>query len=136
MNWKEFYLSPKGRVTRKEWWQWLVLPIIVLILGTTILDFAFGSASRGSPLGILTTFASWLTIYPEIIVSVKRLHDHDKSGWWYLVYLVPIAGWVWIFIECGCLRGTLGDNRYGPDPLPPPYYMTAGPRAGAGRRDA
>src|SRR5215475_2965502 len=104
MTWKEFYLSPKGRVTRKEWWQWLVLPIIVLILATTILDFAFGSASRGSPLGILTTFASWLTIYPEIIVSVKRLHDHDKSGWWYLVYLVPIAGWVWIFIEeCGCL---------------------------------
>jgi uncharacterized membrane protein YhaH (DUF805 family) len=80
-----------------------------------------------------------------LAVATKRLHDRDKSAWWLLVfYLLPgvLAGvgtgvtlatdsWlgiglfgavafaigVWAFIELGCLRGTLGPNQYGPDPL-------------------
>ena len=80
-----------------------------------------------------------------LAVATKRLHDRDKSAWWLLVfYLLPavLAGtgagvtlatdsWlgiglfgavasaigIWAFIELGCLRGTPGPNRYGPDPL-------------------
>jgi uncharacterized membrane protein YhaH (DUF805 family) len=78
-----------------------------------------------------------------IFVGIKRLHDRDKSGWWLLVfYLVPmVLSWIsailsrdgigilfalgslaisiWAFVELGCLRGTVGANRYGPDPLAP-----------------
>ena len=64
--------------------------------------------------------------YPTIIVLVKRLHDHNKSGWWCLIYFIPIAGWVWALIECGFLRGTVGDNRYGPLPTTRPATSERG----------
>jgi uncharacterized membrane protein YhaH (DUF805 family) len=78
-----------------------------------------------------------------IFVGIKRLHDRDKSGWWLLVfYLVPmVLSWgsailsrngigalfalgslavsIWALVELGCLRGTIGPNRYGEDPLAP-----------------
>jgi uncharacterized membrane protein YhaH (DUF805 family) len=114
----QFYLSPDGRVTRAQWWQKLFLPILVIIVLAMILDAILGWRPRQSPIGILTILVSWLTIYPTVVVSVKRLHDHNKSGWWYLMYLIPLVGWIWSIIECGCLRGTVGDNRYGPDLLP------------------
>jgi uncharacterized membrane protein YhaH (DUF805 family) len=51
------------------------------------------------------------------VVNAKRLHDRDKSGWWVLITLISILGDLWLVVECGCLRGTVGENRYGPDPL-------------------
>jgi uncharacterized membrane protein YhaH (DUF805 family) len=128
MNWKEFYLLPEGRVTRGEWWQWLFLPTFGITLVTIILDNIFGWTFGYWPWGILTMLASWFLAYPTIFVSVKRLHDLNKTGWWYLFYVIPGAGWIWSFVELGCLRGTVGANRYGPDPSP--YYtaMKAGPR--------
>lgn len=47
----------------------------------------------------------------------KRWHDHDKSGWWFLLSFVPYLGGLVSFVICGCLRGTRGPNRYGPDPV-------------------
>jgi len=52
-----------------------------------------------------------------LIVQIKRWHDRDKSGWWVLINLVPCIGGLWALIECGFLRGTTGENRFGPDPL-------------------
>ena len=50
-------------------------------------------------------------------ISAKRWHDRDKSGWYNLLVLVPFAGPIWFLTECGFLRGTVGPNRFGPDPL-------------------
>lgn len=85
-------------------------------------------------------------IWSGLAVGVKRLHDRDKSGWWILLFwLGPsiLGGWqtatpdlgggfifslaataiaIWAFVELGCLRGTPGPNRYGPDPLGNPAY--------------
>ena len=105
MSWKEFYLLPEGRVTRGEWWQWLFLPAFGIAFVAVILKVV-----------IFAVVAAWLLVYPTIIASVKRLHDHDKTGWWYLFYIIPGVGTIWQLIECGFLRGTVGDNRYGPDP--------------------
>ena len=132
MNWKDFYFSPHGRVTRSEWWMRMTLPIMGLMIPALIWDGLQGWTPKESPLGIAAMGVSWLTLYPQIIVSVKRLHDHDKSGWWFLIYWVPMVGWLWALIECGCLRGTVGDNRYGPDALPAPYY-TPDPTSPASR---
>ena len=80
-----------------------------------------------------------------VAVTVKRLHDRDKAWWWLLVFAIApdllygfgqyrvetgdvsdgpfvflfaaLALAVWAFVELGCLRGTVGDNRFGPDPL-------------------
>ena len=57
--------------------------------------------------GLMLLF--WLgTIIPAIAVSVRRMHDQDRSGWW---ILCPIANIIFLFID-----GTPGSNRFGPDP--------------------
>ncbi|MDB6117012.1 MAG: hypothetical protein JWO08_793 [Verrucomicrobiaceae bacterium] len=61
-----------------------------------------------------------------IIIQVKRWHDLDKSGWWVLFNFLPFIGGIITFINCGCLKGTKGPNRFGDDPLalppPPPFF--------------
>ena len=52
-----------------------------------------------------------------IIAQIKRWHDRNKSGLWVFIHLIPVLGSFWCFIECGCLRGTRGTNRFGEDPL-------------------
>jgi len=56
--------------------------------------------------------------WTHLAVFVKRWHDRDKSGWWVLINLIPLIGWIWTFIECGLMEGTIGANRFGPDPKP------------------
>lgn len=55
---------------------------------------------------------------PSIAVTVRRLHDIDRSGWWYWLYFVPLVGLV-LTLVWNCERGTRGANRFGPDPLVP-----------------
>lgn len=55
-------------------------------------------------------------IWAKLAVTVKRWHDRDKSGWWILIGLVPVIGWLWQLIECGFMEGTPGDNRFGRSP--------------------
>ena len=54
-----------------------------------------------------------------IMLHIKRCHDRDKSGWWCLLLLIPVVGTIWAIIDLGVLAGTLGENRFGPDPLEP-----------------
>jgi uncharacterized membrane protein YhaH (DUF805 family) len=58
-----------------------------------------------------------LLLWPAIAVAVKRWHDRDKPGWWVLIVLLPLIGGLWALIDNGCLRGTVGPNRFGPDPV-------------------
>ena len=65
--------------------------------------------------------APWLAVgllaisgYVGAAVSVRRLHDRDKSGWWLPLSFVPIVGWVWWLIALGLSTGARGANRYGP----------------------
>ena len=115
MDWKQFYLSPEGRVSRGQWWLWLAAPSVLIPFVAMAFDLVLGSVPYDSPLGAVTILSLWLITYPAVNVTVKRLHDHDKAGWWALFYLIPGPGWLWNLIECGCLRGTVGNNRYGPD---------------------
>jgi uncharacterized membrane protein YhaH (DUF805 family) len=52
----------------------------------------------------------------SLAVTIKRWHDRDKSGFWIFIGLIPIVGPIWAFVETGCLRGTMGPNRFGDDP--------------------
>ncbi|MGB0506962.1 MAG: DUF805 domain-containing protein [Pikeienuella sp.] len=54
------------------------------------------------------------TFLPALAVSVRRLHDSNKTGWWFLLNLVSIGSI--IFLVFMCLRGTTGPNRFGEDP--------------------
>jgi uncharacterized membrane protein YhaH (DUF805 family) len=108
------YATFSGRARRAEyWWFTLFLFIANAILG--LLDgMSFGwGHGMGQPLSALFSLATFL---PSLAVSVRRLHDTGRSGWWLLLVLIPLIGWLvllWWFVT----EGDAGANAYGPDPL-------------------
>jgi uncharacterized membrane protein YhaH (DUF805 family) len=117
MDFKQFYFSAQGRVNRKQWWLWLVLPVTVISIILALVDVATGNYDPQNGIGVFSGIFALLAIIPSIIVYIKRFHDRDKSGWWVLIALIPIIGAIWILIELGFLAGTPGPNRFGPPPL-------------------
>ncbi len=114
MDFKKFYFSPEGRVDRQQWWLRLFLPALVISLILGAIDNATGRFDPETGLGLFSGLFSLLILIPAIIVYIKRFHDRDKSGWWVLIGLIPIIGWIWLFIELGFLKGTPGPTRFGP----------------------
>ncbi len=85
-------------------------------LFNAIIAFALGfiEGLLGGP-GILGMIYALAVLIPGIAVSVRRLHDIGKSGWWILISLVPIVG-VIILLVFTVLDSTPGENQYGPNP--------------------
>ncbi len=109
------FFSLRGRVSRRQFWLYGVLALIGLaMLGHALLGIARVRAHTADLL------VNLLLVWPALAVSVKRWHDRDKSGWWVLLNLVPVIGWLWALIDNGFLRGTSGPNRFGEDPLARP----------------
>jgi uncharacterized membrane protein YhaH (DUF805 family) len=101
------YATFTGRVTRAEYWYWV---LFCSLAGTTfMLIEVVISDSAGSVLGWLFDLA---TIVPTIAVTARRLHDIDRSGWWQLLAFIPIIGWV-ILLVWFSQDGTRGSNRFG-----------------------
>ena len=105
-------LTTKGRLSRSTFWIYLIFLNALLFA-----DFLSKSESVPEvidPLGLLIWFS---VLIVGIIVQIERWHDLDKSGWWVLINCIPIVGPLWRLVECGFLEGTVGPNRFGPDPL-------------------
>ena len=114
MDWKYLLTSFDGRIGRKSFWLGnLVIFLIGLVLAAVNTPIAFKFEYVGDAVSAIGTLA---LIYLQIALSAKRWHDRGKSGWWTLIGFVPVIG-LWMLVECGFLRGTPGDNQYGPDPL-------------------
>lgn len=77
------YATFSGRARRSEYWWWVLFQIILLIAVIVI-----SAAVR--PLAWLLYIEILATLIPSISVTVRRLHDTNHSGWWYLIGLVPI----------------------------------------------
>lgn len=105
------YATFAGRAARSEYWYWTLFAILVA-LATSIVDLALFPGVQLSPINSLASLALFL---PGLAVSVRRLHDLDRTGWWVLVAFTGIG--LILLLVWYCLRGTLGPNRYGPDPL-------------------
>ena len=110
MDYKDVLLTFDGRIGRSDFWLKGVLPIFIF----NLLIGAIDSVITG---GVIALLGNIVAIYPTVAVVVKRFHDRNKTGWWALLLLIPIIGSLWILIEGGILKGTEGDNNYGPDPL-------------------
>ncbi len=116
------FLSWNGRLRRGQWIeQWLFLLIGNLCVGGVIAALGFasdrarneaGSAAVGVAFLVFLAAAAVLMSFP----TVKRFHDLDSSGFWFLLFLIPGIN-VLLILPCMFLRGTAGSNRYGPDPL-------------------
>jgi uncharacterized membrane protein YhaH (DUF805 family) len=116
-SWSWFFLHLNGRVTRFDYWVRYFLGYVGLLIVCNILDFVLGTFHAQSGLGLFGTLLALAAIWPGIAVSVKRCHDRDRSGWFLLWVFLPIIGAIWLLVELGFLRGTQGENRFGPDPL-------------------
>ncbi len=95
------------------WWFFLACVIASVIL--TIIEVSLFNGWMAE-LGILSAVFSLATLLPSVAVTVRRLHDIDRTGWWALLILLPIIGWL-ILLYFHVLKGTDGDNQYGADPL-------------------
>jgi uncharacterized membrane protein YhaH (DUF805 family) len=144
MDWGNLFFKFDGRISRSKYWLAILvfvgIYIVLAIFGYVTDDSAIYQAINGI-LGIVIFISS-------LAVGVKRLHDRNRSGWYLvLFYIVPgalvaasvvtgtfledsiliasvlglaaFAIAVWAFVEMGCLRGTIGSNPYGLDPLAP-----------------
>jgi uncharacterized membrane protein YhaH (DUF805 family) len=106
------YVNFSGRAARSEFWYWFLFAVLVSIVAGVI-DAVLFSSSGLSPISGLVGLA---LILPGVAVSVRRLHDLDRSGWWIFLGLIPLVGGI-ILLIWYCMRGTIGSNRFGPDPL-------------------
>jgi uncharacterized membrane protein YhaH (DUF805 family) len=106
------YVGFSGRAARSEYWYWVLFAILVDI-ATNLIDAGIGSTGH---FGVVSIVAGLILLLPGIAVSARRLHDRDKSGWFLLLGLIPLVGPI-ILIVWFCMRGTIGPNRFGPDPL-------------------
>ncbi|HVK33481.1 MAG TPA: DUF805 domain-containing protein [Burkholderiaceae bacterium] len=109
---RRILFSFAGRIGRRAWWLWGVAAMLGLGLYATVLLRVAGVAAATTD-----TLVNLLLLWPALAISAKRWHDRGKSGWWVLVVLVPVVGWIWAVVENGFLRGTPGPNPYGENPL-------------------
>jgi uncharacterized membrane protein YhaH (DUF805 family) len=144
MNWGQLFFNFNGRVNRAKFWiAALIFAAIHVVMA--VLDYI---TDQNVVIQALNGMLSIVILISGIAVGAKRLHDRNKSGWYLLLFyflpgvlaalsvligefvedssiiatvlaLAAFALVVWAFIEMGCLRGTIGVNQYGPDPVAP-----------------
>jgi uncharacterized membrane protein YhaH (DUF805 family) len=110
------YADFSGRARRKEYWFFSLFHSLTVISGAFLAD-ALSKENRtiGTIFGSIVVLYFLASIVPTLAVTVRRLHDVDKSGWWYFISFIPFVGPIWLLILT-CTDGTPGPNQYGPDP--------------------
>ncbi len=107
------YADFSGRSRRMEYWMFVVFGFVAGFIAGFI-DGILGMSGMLGPYGPISLILILGIIVPSIACGVRRLHDQDKSGWFMLLGLIPIANIVLLVFMF--LEGTKGDNQYGPDP--------------------
>ena len=81
------YADFNGRATKSEFWWW----VLFVILAT------FAANILSEKLGMLISIG---TLLPYIAVTARRLHDTNRSGWWQLIGIIPVIGWIILIVWC------------------------------------
>ncbi|HIX14390.1 MAG TPA: DUF805 domain-containing protein [Candidatus Hungatella pullicola] len=102
--WKN-YVNFKGRTTVKGYWLAVLFNFLVSLILSILVSFA-------DVLSILALLYSLAGIIPGLALSIRRLHDINKSGWWVLINLVPLVGAI-VLIVFFCLKSVDENNKYG-----------------------
>jgi len=105
--------SFEGRLSRGDYWLKGFLPMLPVGIFNNLLAYGVNepwALAMSLCLGILS-------LWPTLALVVKRLHDHDRSGWFVFIGLIPVVGTLILAVMVGFLKGTGGPNRFGPDPL-------------------
>jgi uncharacterized membrane protein YhaH (DUF805 family) len=101
------YFDFSGRASRQEYWMFVLFYIIVSIVVSMI--------ATATEIYFLETIFALALLLPALGISVRRLHDVNKSGWWVLLGLIPILGFI-ILLTFYIQKGDPGPNQYGDNP--------------------
>jgi len=123
------YVNFMGRASRSEFWYWCLFAFLVAVAASNIDKKLFPDlfASGSSPFCSLFGVGFLL---PNLSIMVRRLHDIDRSGWWVLIVLIPLFGWI-LLIYWACQPGTPGTNRFGANALGGGNPLGGAARAGS-----
>jgi len=126
---KRLLFTFEGRITRKKMW----LAVLIHIIAAAVVGLVFtllwsvipGSITEDGtyhvegataiPYIVLGLAYIVFSVWSGLAVAVKRLHDRNKSGWFFLIQFVPLIGSIWYLVEILLLKGTTGSNRFGED---------------------
>lgn len=120
MNWYAVvlrkYAEFNGRARRTEYWMFTLISMLISWT-LSIVSFGFSSDSYydGDTILSLSSFYSLAVFIPSLAVAVRRLHDTNRSGWFLLLCLIPIVGWI-ILLVFLATEGQNSDNQYGKNP--------------------
>lgn len=106
----QVWFSFEGRIGRQTFWLKYFLPWLGINFVAAVIDGVTGVPAVGLVVGLVG-------IWVGIAAGAKRCHDRDRTGWFQLIALIPIIGIIWLLVEMGFLKGSEGENRFGPDPL-------------------
>lgn len=125
---KQLLFTAQGRISRSEFWKGVAILVAVAVAVAIVSGLVRNISALRIPMALLTVVVAIVQLVGSLFLNIKRYHDRNKSGWWVLIGIVPVVGQIWNFVETGCLRGTVGPNRFGPDPvatLPGSAYASA-----------
>lgn len=95
----------KGRARRKEYWYYILIASIIILIGFT-LDGILDTPDT------LSGLAGFILFFPSLAVTIRRLHDIGKSGWWYLISAIPLIGSL-ILLFWNCQETSPETNQWG-----------------------
>jgi uncharacterized membrane protein YhaH (DUF805 family) len=111
------YAVFKGRAGRPEYWYFTLIWLVIAIV-LAFVDGILGTLSMTGGIGLLSGVFGLALFLPALAVTVRRLHDSDRNGWWCLFSLVPFVGPL-LLVVLMVLKGSAGPNRFGSGPNPP-----------------
>ena len=122
------YVNFTGRARRAEYWNFVLVKLLIPIAILVLLGFISLLISLfNKDAGIMTFFGGAFTLYfliiiyqlifllPHLSVTVRRLHDINKSGWYYFIFLIPLVGIILLIVWLAT-EGDSGKNNYGDNP--------------------
>jgi uncharacterized membrane protein YhaH (DUF805 family) len=110
----QHYADFRGRARRSEYW-YFVLFNFIFAIAAMLLDNLLGISFGGIGYGFIYLAYGLVTLVPGLAVMVRRLHDVGKSGWMFLVVLIPIIGAIWLLVLL-FTDSVPGENKWGPNP--------------------
>ena len=108
------YATFEGRARRKEYWTYVLFYFLAIFV-LAIVDQVTGTLDEEAGIGLLSGLFVLATFIPTTAVTVRRLHDTDRSGWWVLINFIPLIGAI-VLIVFTVLDSQPGANRFGPNP--------------------
>lgn len=108
------YADFRGKATRKQYWLFVVFYQIVLYIPLcldNLLGLNFQLAEENLGYGWLYILASLLLFVPSLAICIRRLHDIRKSGWWIMITLIPLVGFIWLIVLL-CKKGESTNQTY------------------------